>query len=239
MGTGIADLLNTVAGTGEAVTIVYLGGSTPGQARSVIPVSLAPDKLVAIDQTSTQKSYRLDRIASVELSDGRTATNDQAVRPKPVVPRDVWEAASDVPTLDSLGSYVQHYRTELLTAGWHLHETNDTFGVGTHHKNGKPKRRPSILLQYFPQPDRAYFINTLTLSIDETGEVTTTAHTEADVKPARKGRPWRIDSWRRSTGKTFTDLSAAFATFLAEARASDPKTSKHLYAAHDAAGLRL
>lgn len=66
------ELLAGAAGTGEIVTIVYQGGSKPGQARQVIPNHIKAGRLEAIDiSTSTPKTYFLDMIASVVLSDGQ------------------------------------------------------------------------------------------------------------------------------------------------------------------------
>ncbi len=135
----VTELLRSIAGSGETVTLVYNAGSRPGQARSVVPVSVSNDGLVAVEPGSrVNKAYKLDRIASVELANGLRATNEQATPP-------VVSALPDVPDLKTLGEYVEHFRSELIGAGWHLYEEEGSVGIATRFKNGKPKKTPSVL----------------------------------------------------------------------------------------------
>ncbi|WP_439936021.1 hypothetical protein, partial [Pelomicrobium sp. G1] len=67
----LLELLRSVAGTGETVTLVYNAGSRPGQARSVVPVYVTTEDLVAVEPGSrVNKTYKLEKIASVELANG-------------------------------------------------------------------------------------------------------------------------------------------------------------------------
>lgn len=197
------------------VTLVYNAGSRPGQARSVVPVSVTDDSLVAVEPGSrVNKTYKLDRIASVELANGSRATNEQAT------PRVVAPALPDVPNLKTLAEYVEHFRAELIGAGWHLYEEDGSFGIAMRFKNGKPKKTSSVMIRYFDRSTEVVFDleaeELRTIPRDLTG----------------RERPWRVDSWRFKEGKTLAELHRAFALFMAEARASDPATAKGVWAGH-------
>jgi len=204
----VTELLRSIAGSGETVTLVYNAGSRPGQARSIVPVSVSNDGLIAVEPGShVNKTYKLDRIASVELANGLRATNEQATPP-------VASALRDVPDLKTLGEYVEHFRSELSGAGWHLYEEEGSVGIAARFKNGKPKKIPSVLIRYFDRSTEVVF--------DLDAEELKTVPRELTGRE----RPWRVDSWRFKEGKTLAELQHAFALFLAEARASNPATAK-------------
>ena len=192
---------------------MYNAGSRPGVARSVLPLSLTESELVAVESGSTtKKTYRLDRVVSVSLSNGASASNVQA-DPAPV-------ALPDVPLFGSLGEYAEHFKAELAAAGWHVCQESDSFGIATRFKNGKPKKTPSVLIRYFDRSTELVF------DMDSQEQRT--------VPRALTGheRPWRVDSWRFKEGKAVRELRHAFAVFIAEARASSPTTAKNLWAGH-------
>jgi hypothetical protein len=182
----------------------------------VVPVSVSDDGLVAVEPGSrVNKTYKFDKIASVELANGLRATNEQATPPT------VAPALPEVPNLNTLAEYVEHFRAELIGAGWHLCEEEDgSFGIATRFKNGKPKRTPSVMIRFFDRSNEVVFDleaeGLRTISRDFTG----------------RERPWRVDSWRFKEGKTLAELHRAFAMFMAEARASDPSTAKGVWAGH-------
>jgi hypothetical protein len=206
----IHDLLKSAVDSGQRVTLVYLGGSSPGRPRPVVPLLLTDEDLVAVEPgSSTRKTYKVSRIASVQVG--------EAVSPaQPTAPANL---PSLVPGAESLSAYVEVVRPELLACGWHLHESEDSFGVGTRFKNGKPRKTPSVLISYF-DPTRESVI-------DLEGN-------EVSVRRQLTGRerPWRVDSWRFTKGATFSSLSKAFACFLEEVRSSDPANSKLVFAGH-------
>ena len=236
----IVQLLQRAVDSSTAVTIAYNGGSRPGQARSVVPVSVSKDNLVASESGSTfNKTYKLALIAWVE-SNGVRATNAQVA--PPAAPKPPPRVVPDVPSLGSLAEYVDRYRAELAAAGWHLHEEKNSFGVATRYKNGKPKKTPSIWLRYIDLAEGSGVFDedlneilgevetitsaSLVLSIGGDGELASELQTERKVGPRRPPRPWRVDSWRLATGKTFPELQPAFALFIDEVRLSDPATAK-------------
>lgn len=59
--------LSSFLNTGQTIEIVYMGGSRPGNARLIKPVSINEEYLFAIDTAENiQKTYRLDNIFSPE-----------------------------------------------------------------------------------------------------------------------------------------------------------------------------
>jgi hypothetical protein len=206
--SGIVDLLRSVAGSGETVTIVYNGGSRPGESRVVIPISVSNDKLLASQPGScVNKTFRLDRIASVELASGQLGRNERAAPPQgPTLP--------EVPSLKTLAEYVDLYRPELVKAGWHLYESADSLRVAGFFKNGKPKKGASVGISYSdPSTERAFDLDTGTL-VNAPRELT------------GREKPWSVGSWRFTASHSYSILEHALAVFLAEVRASDPKDPK-------------
>ncbi len=220
----VLELLRAASESGEIVTIVYNRGSRPGMARTVVVGSVSRQSLRVWEQ-GVEKTYNPDYIASVQLSSGESATNPEVLPPP--APKPPPRVVPDVPGLPSLAAYITHYRSELEAAGWHLHEEPNGFGVCTRFKNGKPKKTPSVLLRYLepsPQDPGSLADVKLVLSVGADGKLDT--RTETVERAPRQPRPWRIDSWRLPTGKTFRELQPAFALFIDEVRLSDPATAK-------------
>lgn len=211
--TTLTELLRYVVGTGELVSLVYNGGSRPGQARAVVPMSISADELVVvIPDSSTKKTYKLSRVATVVLSNGVSATNAHAAPPPPSLP--------DVPVFGTLAEYAQHFGPELVNAGWHLYEESDSFGIAARFKSGKPKKTPCVLICYIDRSTETIF------------DMDTQEQRTVPRQLTGRERPWRIDSWRFKEGRSVGELMQAFAVFIVEARASDPTTAKNLWAGH-------
>jgi hypothetical protein len=206
--TSIVELLTRTVGTGEVLSITYNVGSRPGQARKVVPISLTDEELVAVEPGSdTNKHYKLNRIALIELSSGQRAINPEAVPP----------VISDIPILETLAEYIERFGPEFQAAGWHIYQSETSFAIATRFKNGKPRKTPSVQIEYFDRSVETVFDF-------GTGELT-------QVKRDLTGRerPWRVDSWRFKQGQSLAQLHRAFEVFVQEARASDPNTAKVLF----------
>jgi len=174
-----------------------------------VPLSVTDVRLVAVEPGSRiNKTYKLDSIASVELADGSLATNEQATPPTTTT------ALPEVPNLKTLTEYVEHFRPELVAAGWHLYEDPESFGIATRFKNGKPKKSPAIKICYFDRSTEVVF--------DPDANQLKTVPRELTGRE----RPWRVDSWRFKDGKTLSELQRAFAIFMAEARTIDSNDAK-------------
>ena len=109
---------------------------------------------------------------------------------------------------------IEHFRSELIGAGWDLYEEEGSFGIATRFKNGKPKKTASVLIRYFDRSTEVVF--------DLEAEELKTVPRELTGRE----KPWRVDSWRFKEGKTMAELQRAFAHFMAEARASNPQLRK-------------
>jgi len=204
----INELLTRTVGTGEVVTITYNGGSRPGQPRKIVPISISNEELVGIEPGShTQKHYKLNRIALVELSSGERESNSEAIAP----------VISNVPALDTLTEYIEQYSPELQSAGWYISTSDTSFSIGTYFKNGKPRKTPSVSIQYI---DR---------SIETVYDFDKDEFVQVKKDLTGRERPWRVDSWRFKEGKSLAQLHHAFELFIQEARASDPATAKVLF----------
>jgi hypothetical protein len=199
-------LLQTVAGSGEIVSVVYNAGSRPGQPRRVIIVSAFSESMTVVEPGNPQnKSYKMNRVASVELSSGERAINP-AVETLP---------NAGIPDHPTLGAYADAFRAELQAAGWHVYENETSLGVATFLKNGKPKKTTSASIQFMDRSVETVFDL-------ETGEL-------KEVPRALTGRerPWRVDSVRLSQGKSLSELKQAMALFIGEVRGiqSDAKVA--------------
>jgi hypothetical protein len=214
----VDDLLRSVAGTGELVTVVYNGGSHPGQPRQVVPVSINADELVVAEAGSNfHKHYKLDKISSVELSSGRRASNPDAIH-MPELPE------LSTPALETLAQYAQHFRPELEGAGWNVILTDTEFAVGGFLKNGKPRRTPRVSVRYFepnedPSDTSRERAVSLSFSVDTDGSIMTRLAEDPAPAHSRPKRPWRVDSSRYAQGKTFREIRVAVSNFIDEVRA--------------------
>lgn len=199
-------LLQTVAGSGEIVTVVYNAGSRPGQPRKVLIVSAFIETMTVVEPGNSQsKSYKMNRVASIALTSGEIALNS-AVEALP---------HAGIPDHPTLAAYADAFRAELQAAGWHVYENETSFGVATLQKNGKPKKKPSASIQFMDRSVETVFD-------PDTGELKT-------VPRALTGRerPWRVDSVRLSQGKSLTELKQAMALFISEARGIHSETKSN------------
>jgi len=196
-------LLQTVAGSGEIVTVVYNAGSRPGQPRKVIIVTAFSETMTVVEPGNPQsKSYKTNRVASIALPSGEMAFNSAVV----ALPD------AGIPDHPTLAAYADAFRAELQAAGWHVYENETSFGIATFQKNGKPKKKPSASIQFMDRTVETFFD-------PDTGELKT-------VPRALTGRerPWRVDSVRLSQGKSLSALKQAMALFIGEARGIQSET---------------
>ncbi|MBN2403360.1 MAG: hypothetical protein JXN64_13315 [Spirochaetes bacterium] len=206
----IIQSLTKVVGSGEIITIAYNGGSHPGEERKIVPIKLSHEDLFAIDPESNKhKQYKIDKIAWIELSDGQHVLNTNVI---PIV-------ILEIPIFTTLKEYINQFNTELVSAGWYISQSENAYAIGTFFKNGKPRKTPSVLIQFFDRSLETNFVWD-----HDSG-------TMVEIKKELTGleRPWRVDSWRFTCGETFSKLYKAFDVFLKEARASDPATAKTIY----------
>lgn len=194
--SNIMQVLLQAASEGSVVTMVYNGGSRPGQSRAVIPIRISHDELVAREPTARlAKHFKLEKIATVALVTGEMARNTEVV----AAPQRL------VPDYASFEEYAAFFRRSLAATGWQIEERDRYFGVCGFFKNGKPRKTPAASIQYV---DRSEGESVLDF---ETGEISFIQH-----EITGRERPWRVDSKRLRQGKAFGLLPKAAELFLQE-----------------------
>lgn len=193
---------------GRPLSIVYNGGSTPGRRRAVMPLEIQGDSLVARDtESNTRKTFKLNLVASVTESEGEIFSNPLSLPPK----------VSSVPDLPTLAAYAELWSERFREKGWHVTFDAESFALYTYFKNGKPKKTPSVRIAYFDRSNDSDFDFAFDLGFAE--------FVEQKKEPTGRERPWRLDSWRLSQGKSYASLHKAMEMFFEEAATSDPATS--------------
>lgn len=193
--------LHKAARSGELITLAYGGGSRPGKARQLKVVSCTESDFRANERDSHKvKQYKIAKIIWAEDSSGARVVNDKGVE----------DFKSALPKLDTLQQYMDYLRPELESAGWCIHQENNMIGVGTRFKNGKPKKKPIISLQYFDK------------STDEIWDLEKNELVPKKKERTGLERPWRVDSWRFKNGRSFGNLHSAIEVFIKDVRDSDP-----------------
>jgi len=193
----VIEILQWAIDSGDVVTIVYNGGSKPGQAREIIPLALNGENLSAREPASRRsKTFKTQKIASAILKNGEAAENFEVV---PVPPQ-----GGIVPSFESFTEYAIFLKKVLGGTEFNFIENENYFAVGEFFKNGKPRKTPSASIQFV---DR---------SIEEVFNFETGKFEEQKRKLTGKERPWRVDSKRLNAGKTFSHLQGAVEFFLKE-----------------------
>lgn len=209
----LEDFIQELASKGQVVTVAYGGGSRPGESRELVITSLHDSYFSGYEVGGRKtKNYRLDRVIWVEDSAGRRIVTGNTMITIPSI--------IEIPEFDSLAEYSDYLRTGLQQAGWHIHQSEVQFGVGTHFKNGKPRKTPSVAVTYC---DRS---SEFTWDFEENELVC------VQRDPTGRERPWRLDSWRFDACKTYSLLHHAMVQFLHETLDSDPREAKNMYYGH-------
>lgn len=146
---------------------------------------------------SREKSFKLKKVASVTLKDGRAAVNKTVSAIPP---------PSDVPALSTILEYIAHYQPQLEALGWHFYADDERFGVAALLKSGKSRKHPTITVSFFDRSLQEVFN-------PDTGEI-------ERVKKTLTGRerPWRVDSYNMGQAKSFAELHQAVELFVAEVK---------------------
>ncbi len=203
------DLLKRAEGTGEVITLAYGGGSRPGEARQVVVLQCLFTEIRAREPESrTSKIYKLTKILWAETSSGKRAVSESNQARFEAQP-------AALPTLKSIAEYADLLRAEVEGAGWELRWDDEMIGVSGLYKKGGRRKHPSVRLIFNPHLFDVVF------SLEENDLVAQ----PREVTP--KDRPWRVDSWLLSEGKTFGRLDKAMDFFVAQVRASDPTKAQN------------
>ena len=198
--TTMIELCQQAIHTGATITIVYNGGSQPGHARLVIPISVTKDELVAREPSvAFPKHFKLPKVASVQLATGEMAINaDATPAPAPTL---------HVPILESFAEYTEFFRAYLQGAHLAIDESELYFAISGFFKNGKPRKTSLLSISYW-EPGFASMLNF------ETGEV---EHVQSEL--TGRERPWCIRSDRLESTRSFSLLPNAAELFFQELQA--------------------
>lgn len=185
--------LKVAAKAGEVVRIIYHGGSQPGTVREIYPIRVATLEISARDLATD--IVKTFKLAKIELVDDVTDAPEYDAAHS-----DISEPAGIIEALDGKHS-------ELENLGWHVAFSEDEASVYRFFKNGKPRKTADVSLSYDE------FVTDL--FVDDDGEL----HEDA----RHSTRPYRVDSLRFASGRTFGKLSRAAALFLEEAHGLAPQ----------------
>lgn len=174
--------------SGERITIIYFGGSTPGQPREIEPISLAGDKLRALCVASqTIKSFSLSKI--------RTSLSHE--------PPHSYTPTKHLDTYPSFAAFRDHYLPALERQGFALSSGDHFIHVHDRFKNGKPRKSVAVGISF----QRL----TSDLLFDEnTGEVV--------AEERERARPWSVTARGGTTRafKDAQAAQLAFLALIAE-----------------------
>jgi hypothetical protein len=201
--TSVVELLMAAQQDKAIVTVVYNGGSKPGEPRQIIPVRIQGNSVFArVPGLAQEKTFKLEKIERVTLENGQSAEN---LSVKPV-------ERYAVPAFDTLEQYASFLKSSYEERGWYVfHDTTERmFGVGRFLKNGSPRKHPVISVQFMDRTKEA------TLDLD-TGEMVF-----REKQLTGRERPWRVDSELQLQGKSFAKLQEAFAYFANDVDTADP-----------------
>ena len=194
--SSVSALLQKAINDGASVSVVYNGGSRPGQSRTLIPLSISDNALVARELSSRRtKTFKLQKIASVRLVTGEFVENLEvhSAPPEPIML---------APMLESFEEYVEFFKRILENSPFNIIEKENYFAISGFFKNGKPKKSPIASIQYI---DRTF---ELVFNLD-TGVLE-----EQKRELTGRERSWRVESTLLIGGKSFCKLEKAADFFL-------------------------
>lgn len=194
--SSVSAVLQKAINDGVSVSVVYNGGSRPGQSRTLVPLSTSDTDLVAREPLSRRtKTFKLQKIASVSLVTGEFVENlgVHSVPPEPTML---------APLLESFEEYVDYFKRLLKDKPFNIIEEENYFAISGFFKNGRPKKTPIASIQHIDRTVEVIFN-------PETGVLE-----EHKKELTGRERPWRVDSDLLKQGKSFTKLEKAAELFL-------------------------
>jgi hypothetical protein len=185
-GMGISDRLQAAIKSGEALRIVYMGGSQPGTSREIVPISIVDGKVAALCNTSHAfKRFVIEKI--------RVFDDDQPIQAVE------WQVGVARPSLyQSIEHLLAESRDCLVQLGWHIESDEDHLSLHRRFKNGKVIKSPDVSLDY------EEFTCDWVVGVD--GE----PHEE---NTRRRERPWSVRGKNQNT-RIYGSLDKAAETFL-------------------------
>jgi hypothetical protein len=193
----VRDQLEQAIGTGQLIGIIYHGGSQPGSYREIAPLQINGDKVRSRCYTSNAvKMFSLDKI---ELRGPVPTPQDKKIEWAP--------HHISVPQFNDIGEVYRAHLTDLGVLGWIVefkkYDDGEAIWLRSKFRNGNLRKTPDVGLLH------ETLIWDLVVQFD--GSIG-----RENIRPRR--RPWIVRSKAFDAAKTFSDVGAAVATFLDEAR---------------------
>lgn len=171
---------------GEVLRISYAGGSQPGTARDIAPISVKGGKVRARCYSSNAvKLFALDKISILDQSSAKP---------------DKWEPDRPPRTRYScVGDIVAEHAEEWKAAGWHPQYDEDQIGLHMYGKRGKLLKSPAVSLCFDP------VVNELYMDLDG----------NFSAPDKKRERPWvvRANGMNTVTFKNFDKAAALFVEY--------------------------
>lgn len=186
--------LRQAIAAGEVLKITYQGGSQPGSAREIAPMGIHGNKVMARCFTSNAiKQFNLEKITILEGNTEALTEN--------------WRAdALAVARYNSLETFLEESKTELVDLGWHVEHTDASVSLHRRRKNGTPLKGYDVWILY-----EEYAYDSV-LGLD--GQV----HKE---NLRKRQRPWTVRGKDQET-KSFGALDKAAELFMEWAKSLSP-----------------
>jgi predicted DNA-binding transcriptional regulator YafY len=196
MTQSLREMLAEAANSGEAIRIVYHGGSQPGTVREISPVSVTDNEVSARDlATGIVKTFKLAKIAIPSPDASAPAYDPTLLPPVEDVPSIAAALRDKIPALEALG--------------WHVQVTENRIALHRVLENGKPRKTPTVTLEC------QEFDVDLVIKMSLSGV--------SERQEERKSRrPYHLDTEDLVSTGPFSKLATAVDEFLREAQERAP-----------------
>ena len=194
--SAIVSALLAAKDNGKALSIRYHGGSQPGAARQIYPLSISGDMVRA--QCVTSQAVKLFSVSRMELIDGPIPPDMQ-----------IWQrpARREV-TFVTLAEVREHFRDQLESWGWTLLTGDTEIALHRRFKNGKLRKEADVVLCF----ETEYLAEAW---IDVDGS----EHQELK----KRARPWLIVGKGGRFLRAYSDVDKATDLFIEQARLQAPE----------------
>ena len=159
----IRDQLHQAIDNGEEINIVYHGGSQPGASRSIIPITIAGDKLRA--RCLMSNTTKLFVVSKIEIADTTSIQSTQD-----------WKKGVVFHEFATIEEMYNAMKDTLEGFGWHVEADEHYISLHRYFKNGKVRAGRDVSISYEEHTTETY--------IDEKGNP---YHLIKD-----RDRPWSV-----------------------------------------------
>lgn len=190
--------LNLAINAGEVLCIRYHGGSQPGAARDISPISIDGPKVRA--RCYTSNAVKLFVIDKIEICSGHHPDNVPA-----------WDPTTKTKyQFASLTELHQVIADELHTLGWHVEHNDDFISLHRRWKNGKPLKGSEVSITY------SEFVEEEHADLDEDGNLI-----YHETYKRRNARPYSVRA-RKINTRSFGIMEKAAELFMEQAKELAP-----------------